>query len=138
MYSFHYMLSHSIDWHLLDVVYNILNMQRYVTSVAGQTCSYSGKAAKGGICASMETFHCYDIVTQFYPTDMASLAWPTSHVWKTCYENVWTTKGFCDMKNLPRSLSSHARSKNNIQNQNCFKNFWKCNDILWLWTNSGD
>jgi len=43
------MLSHSIDWHLLDVVYNILNMlQRYATSVDGQTCSYSGKAAKGG------------------------------------------------------------------------------------------
>jgi len=47
MYSY-YMLSHFIDWHLLDVVYNILNMQRYATSVAGQTCSYSGKAAKGG------------------------------------------------------------------------------------------
>ena len=42
------MLSHSIDWHLLDVVRNILNMQRYVTSVAGQTCNFSGKAAKGG------------------------------------------------------------------------------------------
>ena len=42
------MLSHSIDWHLLDVADNILNMQRYVTSVAGQTCSFSGKAAKGG------------------------------------------------------------------------------------------
>ena len=55
------MLSHSIDWHLLDVVYNILNMQRYATSVAGQTCS--GKAAKGGshISASLKTFHCYDI-----------------------------------------------------------------------------
>ena len=24
----YYMLSHSIDWHLLDVVHNILNMQR--------------------------------------------------------------------------------------------------------------
>jgi len=42
------MLSHSIDWHFLDVVHNILNMQRYVTSVGGQTCSFSGKAAKGG------------------------------------------------------------------------------------------
>ena len=48
MYSFHYALSHSIDWHLLEVVCNILNMQRCATSVAGQTCSYSGKAAKGG------------------------------------------------------------------------------------------
>jgi len=46
MYSFYYMLSHFIDWHLLDVVCNILNMQRYATSVAGQTCSYSSKAAK--------------------------------------------------------------------------------------------
>jgi len=27
MYSY-YMLSHSTDWHLLDVVHNILNMQR--------------------------------------------------------------------------------------------------------------
>jgi len=36
MYSFYYMLSHSTDWHLLDVVHNVLNMQRYVTSVAGQ------------------------------------------------------------------------------------------------------
>jgi len=72
------MLSHSIDWHLLDVVYNILNMQRYATSVAGQTCSYSGMVRRrreaANICASMETFHCYDIVRQFYPTDMASLA----------------------------------------------------------------
>jgi len=42
------MLSHSIDWHLLDVVHNMLNMQRYVTSVAGQTCSYSDKAVKKG------------------------------------------------------------------------------------------
>ena len=31
------------------------------------------------------------------------------------------------MKNLPRSLSRHARSKNNIQNQNCFKNFGSAN-----------
>jgi len=43
MYSFYYMLSHSIDWHLLDVMYNILNTQRYATSVAGQTCSCSDK-----------------------------------------------------------------------------------------------
>ena len=47
-YSFYYMLSHSTNWHLLDVVHNVLNMQRYVTSVAGQTCRFSGKAAKGG------------------------------------------------------------------------------------------
>jgi len=40
------MLLHFIDWHLLDVAYNILNMKRDATSVAGQTCSYSGKAVK--------------------------------------------------------------------------------------------
>jgi len=45
MYSFYYMPSHSIDWHLLDVVHNILNIQRYVTLVAGQACSFSSKAA---------------------------------------------------------------------------------------------
>jgi len=48
MYSFYYMLSYSIVWHLLHVVYNIMNMQRYATSVAGQTCMYSDKPAKGG------------------------------------------------------------------------------------------
>ena len=48
IYSFYYMPSYSIDWHLLDVVHNILNMQRYVTSAAGQTCSFSDKAVKGG------------------------------------------------------------------------------------------
>ena len=41
------MLSHAIDWHLLDVVHDILNTQRCVASVAGQACSSSGKAAKG-------------------------------------------------------------------------------------------
>ena len=30
IYSFYYMLSHSIVWHLLRVVYNILNMQRFM------------------------------------------------------------------------------------------------------------
>jgi len=49
MYSY-YMLLHSIDRHLLDVVHKMLNTQRYVASVAGQECSFSGsgKAAKGG------------------------------------------------------------------------------------------
>jgi len=48
MYSFYYMPSHSIDWQLPDIVHTVLNMQRHVTSVAGQTCSFSGKAVKGG------------------------------------------------------------------------------------------
>jgi len=51
------MLSHSIDWHLLDVVHKILNMQRYVTSVAGQACSFSGMEAKGGsqyVCLNLK------------------------------------------------------------------------------------
>ena len=141
MYSFYYMLSHSVDWHLLDVVYNILKMPRYVTSVAGHRHAASmvrGRREAASISAAMKTFDCYDIVRQFYPSDMASLALPTRRDGKTCCENVWTTTGFCDMKNLPRSLSRHARSKNNIQNQNCLKNFWKRNDILWFWTNSGD
>ena len=30
IYSFYYMLSHSIVWHLLHFVYNILNMQRFM------------------------------------------------------------------------------------------------------------
>ena len=62
----------STDWHLLDVVHNVLNMQRYVTSAAGQTCRFSGKAGReaANISASMKTFHCYDIVRQFYPSDI--------------------------------------------------------------------
>jgi len=75
MYSFFYMLSHSIDWHFLDVVYNILNMQRYVKSVAGQTCSFSAKAAKGGsqyLCLNENVPLLRH--SQFYPSDMASLA----------------------------------------------------------------
>jgi len=39
------------------------------------------------------------------------------------YENVWATTGFCDMKNLLRSLSRHARSKNKIQNKIGLKTF---------------
>jgi len=92
------MLSHSTDWHLLDVVHTILNMQRYATSVAGQTCSFSGNAAKGG----SQYFCLNENVSllrhrQFYPSEMASLAWPTSRVGKTCYEDVWTRTGLCDM-----------------------------------------
>jgi len=44
----YYMLSHSIIWHLIHAVYIVLNMQHYATSIAGQTCSYSDEAAKGG------------------------------------------------------------------------------------------
>ena len=75
MYSFYYMLSHSIDWHLLDVVHNILNMQRYATSVGGQTCNFSGKAAKGGnqyLCLNENVALLRH--RQFYHSDMASLA----------------------------------------------------------------
>jgi len=78
----------------------------YATSVAGQTCSFSGNAAKGGsqyLCLNENVSLLRH--RQFYPSDMASLAWPTSRVGKTCFEDVWTTTGLCDMKNLPRSLS---------------------------------
>ena len=66
------------------------------------------------ICASMKTFHCYNIIRQFCRTDAASLAWPISRTVENCYENVWTTTGFCDMKNLPKKLSRHETSTNHI------------------------
>ena len=75
-------------------------------------------------------FHCYDIVRQFYRADMASLARPTSRVGETCFENVWTSAGFCDMKYLPRSLKRHARSTKSHSKPNCFKRFWKRSDRL--------
>jgi len=57
------MLSHSIVWHFLHVVYNILNMQRYATSVAGHTCSYSRGLIHAGsmrparaFCAARDAF----------------------------------------------------------------------------------
>jgi len=63
------------SWDLLDVVYNILNMQLYVTSVARQTCSYGGTAAKGGsqyLCLNENVRLLRH--RKFYPSDMASLA----------------------------------------------------------------
>jgi len=83
-------------------------------------------------------FHCHDIVRQFYRADTASLVWPPSRVGETCFENVWATAGFCDMKYLPRNLSRHAMSTKSHSKANCFKRFWKRKDKLWLWTNSGD
>ena len=68
---------------------NILNMQRYATTVTGQTCSCSDKLAKGGsqyLCLN-EKLSLYNIVGQFYRTDAASLAWPLSRVGENCYEN---------------------------------------------------
>ena len=38
-------------------------------------------------------------------------------------DNVWTKTGFCDLKNLPRSLSKHEKSNIHIQNQISFKTF---------------
>lgn len=37
--------------------------------------------------------------------------------------NVWTNEGFCDLKNLPRSLSKHERSTAHIQSQIALKTF---------------
>jgi len=70
------MVSHSIFWHLLHVVYNILNMQRYATSVAGQTCCYGDRRRRQAASSSWK-HSIVTIVRQFYRTDMASLAWPT-------------------------------------------------------------
>ena len=38
-------------------------------------------------------------------------------------DNVWTKTGFCDLKNLPRSLSKHEKSNIHIQSQNSFRMF---------------
>ena len=38
-------------------------------------------------------------------------------------ETVWTQTGFCDLKNLPRSLDKHERSTAHIQNQISLKTF---------------
>jgi len=118
------MLSHSIDWHLLDVVRNILNMQRYVTSVAGQTCNFSGKAAKGGsqyLCLNENVALLRH--RQSYRSDMASLAWPTSRVGKTCHENVWSTTGFCDMKIYQEASADMQGQQITFKNKIVLKTF---------------
>ena len=38
-------------------------------------------------------------------------------------DNVWTKTGFCDLKNLPRSLSKNEKSNIHIQSQISFKKF---------------
>ncbi|KAJ6633916.1 hypothetical protein lerEdw1_014256, partial [Lerista edwardsae] len=38
-------------------------------------------------------------------------------------DNVWTNAGFCDLKNLPRSLNKHERSTAHIQSQIALKTF---------------
>ena len=38
-------------------------------------------------------------------------------------DNVWTKTGFCDLKNLPRSLRKHEKSNIYIQSQISFKTF---------------
>lgn len=43
-------------------------------------------------------------------------------LFSTC-DNVWTNTGFCDSKNLPRSLSKHERSTTHIQSQIALKTF---------------
>jgi len=57
----------------------------------------------------------FGIFSDFQSGNPVSLAWSTNRVVENCYENVWTTTGFCDMKNLPRSLSRYKRSTNHIQ-----------------------
>ncbi|KAJ0003937.1 hypothetical protein NQD34_010151 [Periophthalmus magnuspinnatus] len=43
-------------------------------------------------------------------------------LFSTC-DNVWTNTGYCDMKDLPRSLSKHERSTTHIQSQIALKTF---------------
>nr|XP_032833154.1 zinc finger MYM-type protein 1-like isoform X4 [Petromyzon marinus] len=38
-------------------------------------------------------------------------------------DNVWTNAGFCDLKNLPRSLNKHEKSTTHIQSQIALKTF---------------
>lgn len=38
-------------------------------------------------------------------------------------DNVWTNAGFCDLKNLPRSLNKHEKSTTHIQSQISLKTF---------------
>ena len=119
------MLSHSIDWHLLDVVHKILNMQRYVTSVAGQACSFSGMEAKGGsqyVCLNLKRL----IVTKLLGNSILAI-W---HHWRdrqVALENLlWRCVDYNRIlwhENLPRSLSRHAWSKNNIQTRIAWKTF---------------
>jgi len=42
----------------------------------------------------------------------------------TTRENVWTSKEFCYMRNLPRSLSIHETSATHIQSEVALKTFW--------------
>jgi len=137
MYSY-FMLSQSIVWHFLHVVYNILNMQRYGTSLAGQTWGYSDEAAKGGsqyLCFNLNENvwllrRSYGILSLWYGITGVT----DKPRWGNLLWNVWTTAGFCDMKNLPRSLSRHARWTNHIQNQIALITV---GSALWLWMNSG-
>lgn len=49
--------------------------------------------------------------------------WPCVILGKT--KSVWTTDGYCDFKNLPRSVQSHEESKEYIHNYLNFKNLEK-------------
>ncbi|XP_032822781.2 uncharacterized protein LOC116949509 [Petromyzon marinus] len=47
-------------------------------------------------------------------------------------DNVWTNVGFCDLKNLPRSLNKHEKSTTHIQSQIAFKTFGASRiDLAW-------
>jgi len=44
-------------------------------------------------------------------------------VGKTCYENVWTTTGFCDIKNLPTASADMPGQKITFKTKNALKTF---------------
>ena len=56
-------------------------------------------------------------------------------LFSTC-DSVWSQMGYCDMKNLQRSLSKHELSTTHIQSQIAL-NFWDPGST-WHWLNSGD
>jgi len=82
------LLSHSRVWHLLHVVYTILNMPRYAFSAAGQTCSYrhSDKAAndEGRQLISLPQWQRF-----IFTTYLGSSIVLMRHHWRDCYENMW-------------------------------------------------
>jgi len=130
------MLSHSIVWHLLHVVYNILNIQRYATSVAGQTCCYGDRRRReaANISSAMKTFHCYNVVGS-----SIELIW---HHWrdrrddKTRWGNLLGkyadySRSFWHEKSTKKPQQTCKVNKSHSK-PNCFKPVWKRKDRLWL------
>jgi len=85
----------------------------------------------------MKTFHCYEL------GNSVVLIW---HHWrdrqvgleKIAMKMRGTTAGFCDMKNLARSLSRHETSTHHIENQIALKTFGSTRTGLALFEQTGE